>query len=78
MTMLVIRVVACAEAVSFDAHGKLKATGQMVEQGDESEDQIKCDFDDWSFSAAGFGHGECGKNHGACGANSQGKKQSQG
>jgi hypothetical protein len=50
----------------------------MVEQGDESDDQIKCDFDDWSFSAAGLGHGECGKNHGACGANSQGKKQSQG
>jgi hypothetical protein len=80
MTILVTRVVAGAEAESFGAHGKLMATGQMVEQGDESDDQIKCDFDHWSFSAAGLDHGECGKkiNRGACGANSQGKKQSQG
>ena len=55
MTILVIRDVAGAEAVSFGAYGNLMATGQMVEQGDESEDQIKCDFDGWSFSAAGLG-----------------------
>ncbi len=61
MTILVIRVVPGAEAVSFGAQGKLMATGQMVEQGDESGDQIKCGFDDWSFSAAGFGHGDCEK-----------------
>ena len=29
MTMLVIRVVACAEAVSFDAHGNLDAAAQI-------------------------------------------------
>ena len=33
----------------------------MLPLRSSSEDQIKCGFDDWSFSAAGLGHGECEK-----------------